>query len=311
MQLMVFMINIVIVSCLLSWRLALSFIILGTILTLFFYSMYYPYTQIQYETSQFGFKIVYLLFLISSTLIIFLKPKQEYLEATEAKVDTLETEVTHLDHEIIDLSGKVTNLNDKVMHYSKRVSDQEKEIERLGATAQRILNNVNHELRLPVGNVKNFSEMLHGGLEKYTPEQLKELSDEVYKNSTRLSSMILNMLDLANLNVKKVHLEKSTVNFSETVKNRVQICRNVYLQAKPLDFKLTINPEIMISVDPNYIRQLIDNLVINAINFSEKGIIEIKVDNQKNYAVFTITDQGIGIPKENIYDIFDPFKMGF
>jgi K+-sensing histidine kinase KdpD len=56
---------------------------------------------------------------------------------------------------------------------------------------------VNHELRFPVGNVMNFAEMLSEGLEKYNDNQLKDLSDEVFKNSNRLSTMILNMLDLS------------------------------------------------------------------------------------------------------------------
>ena len=66
----------------------------------------------------------------------------------------------------------------------------------------------------------------------------------------------------------------------------------------------------MISVDPNYMRQAIDNLVINAINFSEERKIEVTLKRQDGYVEFTISDQGIGIAKKDIYDIFTPFKMG-
>ncbi|PCJ29097.1 MAG: hypothetical protein COA94_02600 [Rickettsiales bacterium] len=50
--------------------------------------------------------------------------------------------------------------------------------------------------------------------------------------------------------------------------------------------------------------------MINAINFSEKGIIAISVDREKYFASFAIRDEGKGIPKTEIYDIFTPFKMG-
>ncbi|MDG1436799.1 MAG: HAMP domain-containing sensor histidine kinase [Rickettsiaceae bacterium] len=247
---------------------------------------------------------------LSSTVIAFLKPRQEY-------VDSLETEITHLDHEVDDLHDSVTTLhtqvsglNEKVYHFQEKISEKDKEIDRLGSTAQRILNNVNHELRLPVGNVMNFAEMLHEGLGKFNDSQLKNLSDEVYKNSTRLSSMILNMLDLANLNVQKVSLEKAKINFGELVKDRVKTCRKVYLQGKPLSFKLVIDAETMVSVDPNYMRQVVDNLVINAINFSQHGSINVTVKKQRGSVLFTIMDQGIGIPPKDIYDIFTPFKMG-
>jgi signal transduction histidine kinase len=233
---------------------------------------------------------------VTGILYAFLKPQQEYQEATEAKVGTLETEVA--------------DLNEKVTHYTERVADQGKEIERLGATAQRILNNVNHELRLPVGNVMNFAEMLNDGLGKFNERQLKMLSDEVYKNSNRLSSMIMNMLDLATLEAKKIELSKSKINFGELVRDRVQLCRKMYLGNKKIDFEMRIEEDVFVNVDPNYIRQTVDNLVINAINFSREGTIRISALRKGNFVEFTIEDEGIGIPKEELYDIFTPFKMG-
>ena len=121
--------------------------------------------------------------LVSSTLVLFLRPKQEYLEKTE---------------------HKIINLDEKVTHYGKKVIEHEQEIARLSSTSQKILNKVNHELRLPVGNVSNFSEMLYEHLGKSSDKYVQELSKELHKNSTRLSTMILNMLDLATLEVKKL-----------------------------------------------------------------------------------------------------------
>ena len=310
LQLMLFMVNIIVISTLCKWRWSLFSLILGVSITLLYYTVYLKSYHLEGEFSSLEFKVVYLLLLISGTLIVFLKPKQEQQEATEIKVNTLETEVTHLDHEVTHLETEVTDLNQKVDHYSERISDQEKEIERLGATAQKILNNVNHELRLPVGNVMNFAEMLNEGLGKFDESQLKMLSDEVYKNSNRLSSMIMNMLDLATLEAKNLELNKSTINLGELVRDRVQSCRKIYLDKKKLDFEMKIEEEILIKVDPNYIRQTVDNLVINAINFSKEGIIKISLLRKKNIIEFVIKDEGMGIPQKDIYDIFTPFKMG-
>ena len=66
----------------------------------------------------------------------------------------------------------------------------------------------------------------------------------------------------------------------------------------------------MISVDPNYMSQVVDNLAINAIQFSEEGVIEINLRTQGTIVLFTISDRGIGIPQEDLYDIFTPLKMG-
>ena len=57
-------------------------------------------------------------------------------------------------------------------------------------------------------------------------------------------------------------------------------------------------------------RQTVDNLVINAINFSREGVIRISALRKVNFVEFVIEDDGIGIPREELYDIFTPFKMG-
>ena len=310
LQVSLFGINLMIASILLGWRLSLLLILTGLFLSIRFYQFIFGEYSFESGFASPEFILVYVVILVATSVITFLKPKEERQAESDATVDVLKTEVTHLDYEVTNLNSQVTDLSETVTHYSERVEDQSKEIERLGATAQRIINNVNHELRLPVGNVVNFAEMLHDGLGKFDENQMKMLSDEVYKNSNRLSSMILNMLDLATLDAKKIELDKSTVNFSELVKDRVKSCRKIYLQGKRIDFKLRIDPEILISVDPNYIRQTVDNLVINAINFSEEGTINISVLRKDDAVEFTISDQGMGIPKSEIYDIFTPFKMG-
>ena len=243
------MTNLLTLAILLRWQTAMFMMFIGVLSSVEFYKWYSATDNLSQDISS-NFKITYALIAISSILIAFLKPKQEYLEATEKKVGVLETEVTHLGHEVTDLSQQVT-------HYSERVADQAKEIERLGATAQKILNNVNHELRLPIGNVVNFSDMLYEALQKTDNKLVKELSREVYDNSNRVSTMILNMLDLATLDIKKVDLKKTMINFSELVMDQVKTYRKIYLRDKKIDFELTIEPEIMISVDPNYLRQTV------------------------------------------------------
>ena len=295
-QLVIFTLNLMVLFNLSKWKNALGIIFIGFPLSMQVYRQYSGAETVELTLGHGYIDFIYVILLVITALIAFLKPKQEYQEATEAKVGTLETEIT-------DLSEKVT-------HYTERISDQGKEIERLGATAQKILNNVNHELRLPVGNVMNFAEMLNDGLEKLNKNQLKMLSDEVYKNSNRLSSMIMNMLDLATLKAKKIELSKSMINFGELVRDRVQLCRKMYLGKKHIDFEMSIEENVFVNVDPNYMRQTVDNLVINAINFSTQGVIRISALRKGNFVEFIIEDDGIGIPREELYDIFTPFKMG-
>jgi Na+/proline symporter/signal transduction histidine kinase len=280
-NIVVFISSLVVIASLMRWQVATIVIIGGVIISIKSYTIFID-ADIPDYMNNLKFKITYSLLLLSSILIAFFKPKQEYLEKTE----------------------------EKVTHYGEKVIEHEQEIARLSSTSQKILNKVNHELRLPVGNVSNFSEMLYEHLGKSSDKYVQELSKELHKNSTRLSTMILNMLDLATLEVKKIDLQKRTINFSELVENRIAVCRKIYLQEKPLEFKLSIEPDVMIAVDANYIRQTIDNLVINAINFSDKGMITVSVQKKNGEVILIIKDQGLGIPKEELLDVFEAFKMG-
>ncbi|PCJ28944.1 MAG: hypothetical protein COA94_03210, partial [Rickettsiales bacterium] len=303
MSLTILTIHLIMISLLVGWRMSLVMIPAGLWISFSFYEGYIG-EMVTGEIYDLKLKTIYVLVVVTGFAATIIRNRQEHLEQTEHKVGALETEA-------ITKDTKITTLNKKVCHYSERVSDQAREIERLGATAQKILNNVNHELRLPVGNVMNFAEILRDGLEKYDKEHLKMLSDEVYQNSNRLSSMILNMLDLATLNAKKIELKKEKINFSKLVHERFENCRNIYAQdKKALKFHLNIEDNVIVFADINYIRQMIDNLVINAINFSEQGTIAISVNSEEYFVSFTIKDKGKGIPKTEIYDIFTPFKMG-
>ncbi len=319
LQCLVAFLNILVIITLYKWQMAIITLPIGFYLSSRLYESIYGDYQLQFDPGSPEAVMAYLMMLCGTAIIMFVKPKQEYLEVTERKVVNLASEVTvfkskagQYQGQIDFLAQEVTNLNDKVGFYTARVSNHEKEIERLGATSQKILNNVTHELRLPVGNVMNFASLLSESLDKLPKEQLKELSDEVLKNSERLSTMIMNMLDLATLDTKRLALNKQIINLGELTKDRVERCQKIYLEDKPIDIKLTVQPELLIAVDPNYIKQIVDNLMINALKYSEEGVIEVEVREEMSGniegAVIVIKDHGIGIPKEEIFDIFTPFK---
>ncbi|MCP5370063.1 MAG: hypothetical protein H6909_05195 [Rickettsiaceae bacterium] len=236
--------------------------------------------------------------------------KSAIIKNLDSQISNSKHQIEILKDEIQKREEKISNLSEEVVFFKERNINHEMEIERLGATAQKILNNVNHELRLPVGNVVNFAEMLSEGLEKYTKEQQKELLDEVLQNSNRLSSMILNMLDLATMNVKNVNLNKQKINISELIEDRIVRCRKIYLQDKPLEMIVSIQPGIIASIDKHYIQQTIDNIIINAIKFTQKGVIKVNAYIENDSITIIVADEGIGIPKNELYDIFTPFKMG-
>jgi Na+/proline symporter/signal transduction histidine kinase len=306
LQMALFSMNLIVVTVLLGWRFALPTIAVGFSLSVKFYEYFFKQQGFAVQFGSPEFVLIYIMIFFALVVIFFLKPEQEYLAQTEEKVEKLQTKNIFLgfEHE-----RQMRLAQDKISHYNEKIFDQREEIYRLGTTTQRILNNVNHELRVPIGNVMNFAEMINESLSKQSDHYLQDLSQEVLKNSKRLSTMILNMLDLAMLQRDKLELDKKVINFSQLVEERVKECRKIYLSEKKINMDMQIDQDIMLSIDANYMRQAIDNLVINAINFSKEGTINITLKKNEQEVVFTIEDEGDGIPVREIYDIFIPFKM--
>ena len=105
-------------------------------------------------------------------------------------------------------------------------------------------------------------------------------------------------------------LQKENFNFSDLVYERVETCRKLYDENKEdREFILNVEENIGINADRNYIIQLLDNLIINTISYCKKGLINITLNQDRNHARLSLSDEGIGIPKEELSEIFEPFTV--
>jgi signal transduction histidine kinase len=88
------------------------------------------------------------------------------------------------------------------------------------------------------------------------------------------------------------------------------MCRKYYEEnTEDREFILNIKDYIIVNADKGYMIHLLDNLIINAIKYCKKGKINITLSNSKESVDFVIADEGIGIPKTELFDIFEPFTV--
>jgi Na+/proline symporter/signal transduction histidine kinase len=285
-QLIVFMINIVVVVSLIRWKWALFNIVLGVSLTAILYNHYYVNLDLldnNILTSQ--FKIVYLMLLTASSLVLFLKPKQQYQELTE----------------------------DSNLFLSSKVEDQKHELSRLHELKNEFLRNLEHEAHTPITGITSMGQVLWENYDKFSETQRRKATKEIAKSSERLNSLVNNLIDLSKLENLNYRLNKTTVNLTDLVYERVEICQKLYIEEKDkenLNFDLKIEDKLTVLCDEYYIARTIDNIVINAIQYCKKGTIAITLKSTKNHTVeFSVGDEGIGIPKDELLDIFDPFTV--
>lgn len=169
---------------------------------------------------------------------------------------------------------------------------------------------ISHDLRTPTAVIKNYSEMLlnpkiYGLLNEKQEKAVQTISN----NTTKLETMISDIFDSYKLEMKNLKLEKETIDVSSFIQQNI-------FELKPLGSKkeVLIESDIRakgtITCDPKRISQVLSNLVKNSLDFvPEKGgkiIIGVEKDADSN-AVFTVQDNGSGIPPEHVEHLFKKF----
>ena len=177
--------------------------------------------------------------------------------------------------------------------------------------------NISHELRTPMNGIIGFSDLL---LTTPLQEVQREYIQHVSKSAYSLLSIINDILDFSKIEAGKFFFEHAAFDINELVGDAVDIL-SIKAFEKHLELICDIDPALPFSVwgDPLRIRQILVNLLGNAIKFTDQGEVSIVVRTSaanfekdgKNYLplLITVRDTGIGIPPEKINGIFESFTQ--
>jgi signal transduction histidine kinase/response regulator RpfG family c-di-GMP phosphodiesterase/HAMP domain-containing protein len=171
------------------------------------------------------------------------------------------------------------------------------------------LSNMSHELRTPLNSVIALSGVLNRRLaEKIGDEEYSYLK-VIERNGKHLLELINDILDLSRIEAGKVELEKTIFNINGLLNDVVSM---IEPQAVQKNIKLTLKEEPgNETIESDYYKcyHIFQNIIGNAVKFTEKGTVEIKATVQNGNAKIIITDTGIGIGKGDLPYIFDEFRQ--
>lgn len=169
------------------------------------------------------------------------------------------------------------------------------------------LANISHELRTPLVGILGFAEILM----KNAPNQdTKEKAEFIYNSGNRLLETLNALLDLSSIEANKleVHLEPVEV---VSVVSEVKKLYEELARKNNLKLNVYITKKKIYSIsDEKLLRQILNNLLNNAIKYTMKGEVSVSVYKEKSdWVVIKVSDTGIGIPEEYLSVIFEPFRQ--
>ena len=180
--------------------------------------------------------------------------------------------------------------------------------EKANEAKSEFLASMSHELRTPMHGILSFTELGLKRLETLSQEKLRQYLENIQISGTRLLYLLNDLLDLSKLEAGKMRLDMTAVRVADLVKACIAE-QDLRLREKNLRCEFeSDNADLSCLCDQNRILQVITNIVANAIKFSpEGGEIRIDLSAQENSCRMQVSDQGTGIPADELDDVFDKF----
>jgi signal transduction histidine kinase len=183
---------------------------------------------------------------------------------------------------------------------------QEKEVDRLKTE---FISTVSHELRTPLTTIRETVSQVLDGILGATTEQQREFLLICLEDIDRLTRIINDLLDISKIEARKIQLKPQMIDMVAVVKN-VSMIFQPRFKEKTLELKTSFSREnISAYADKDKIIQVLTNLVGNSLKFTEKGYIQVSVDDKDEFVECSVFDTGRGISEEDLPKVFSKFQQ--
>lgn len=206
--------------------------------------------------------------------------------------------------EVIGLIGIHTDITERKQ--AEQNALRAKELEEINRLRSALLANVSHELRTPLTVIKGLSDTLIQADVEWDTETQSDFLRTINQETDALTYVIENLEEMSKLEAGLITMKKATTKISVLIGRLATKLQN---KAREHQFEINISPDLpIVYADGTRIETVLTNLVMNAVSFSEKETqVTLEVELVDDDVIVSITDQGIGIPSEQLDKIFDRF----
>ena len=208
-----------------------------------------------------------------------------------------------------EMSRELHQLYDDQRRAAHQLQVLNAELEQASRAKSNFLASMSHELRTPMNAILGFTEMIRDGLYGDIPPEIEDPVSDIHTCGKQLLGLINNVLDLSK--IEAGHMELALGEYLvEDIVNTVKLSLRSLAVTKGLDFVTTVPPDLPLCLgDGKRITQCLMNLAGNALKFTREGHVEIRVELQGETLLFAVSDTGIGIPADQVENIFEEFRQ--
>ncbi|MEM6557509.1 MAG: PAS domain-containing sensor histidine kinase, partial [Pseudomonadota bacterium] len=222
-----------------------------------------------------------------------------------------EVELTKQQGRLRKLVAELERSETRTAELTRHLKLEKQRAERSANSKNAFLANMSHELRTPLNAINGFSEILVGEL--YGPlgdDRYKEYAQDILDSGKHLLDMITDLLDMAKIDAGKMTVDLHPIDIVDPVDAAIRMIRRK-AEEKNISLKLAANSNLpLVEADHRAIRQMILNLVSNAIKFTDEGgEVRVTVDQKDKELRVAVRDNGIGIPPDALPRLGEPFEQ--
>ncbi len=219
----------------------------------------------------------------------------------------LEKHREHLEDEVAARTAELQQINEKLV-------EAKESAETANLAKSEFLANMSHEIRTPMNAVIGFTELLN---ESITDSKQKSYLDSIRSGGGNLLTLINDILDLSKIEAGRMEIQYEPVNPNDVFEELKSIFY-LKISEKGIEFIIDIDPDIpeCLLLDEVRLRQVLFNLIGNAVKFTDKGYIKLSAsqevcedDDSAVNLTIAVEDTGAGVPSESIDSIFDAFRQ--